>query len=85
MHGKEMSQLILEKFHPGNKNIIRLTLNDNSVLEGIFVGYYHDDLDDVDSPPDAWHFVPEKLVEKYNEAKRCAWQQACRPRLLHLF
>ncbi|HEU4719394.1 MAG TPA: hypothetical protein VFU15_16230 [Bacteroidia bacterium] len=68
MDKKQISELILRNYYHTGGRTVRLTLADGSVHDGMFAGYYHDDIDDGENPPDRWHFVTEKEFTDFSGA-----------------
>ncbi|HXB41637.1 MAG TPA: hypothetical protein VNZ49_13945 [Bacteroidia bacterium] len=63
---KDYSQEIYLKYFNAEGKIIKVTLKNNKVLEGIFVGFFHPD--DKSEYIFKWHFMPEKEIKKFNKA-----------------
>jgi len=65
MKQKDYSKEIYDKYYSSNGKILKIVLKDNSVLNGIFVGFSHGDAESEESYIIKWHFVSEGEIEKY--------------------
>jgi hypothetical protein len=62
---KDYSKEIVEKFYTKDR-IVRITLNDNSILEGILVGFFHGDVEAGETFITKWHFISEQNIKEYH-------------------
>lgn len=66
MKEKDYSKEILEKYYHPEGKILKITLLDNSIIRGIFTGFFHGDAED--SPYIIkWHFIDKKDISKFNK------------------
>ena len=63
----DYSRKIYDKFFNSKDKILVITLKDNTVLEGILVGYYHGDTQGGDPFVIKWHFIDKKDMETYHK------------------
>lgn len=65
MKKKDHSKEIFEKYFSSKEKMIKVTLKNNEVLEGIFVSFIHGD-ESADEPfIIKWHFIDKKDIERY--------------------
>jgi len=64
---KDDSKEIFKKYYSTDKkNILKITLKDNTVLEGVFISYFHGDEDFGEPYIVKWHFLDKDDVEKHD-------------------
>jgi hypothetical protein len=63
---KDYSQEIYLKYFNTEGKLIKVTLHNHKVMEGIFVGFFHPD--DTSENIFKWHFIPKTEIEKYKKA-----------------
>jgi hypothetical protein len=66
MKENDYSKEIYDKYCNSEDRILQVFLKDGFMLEGIFVGYFHGDIDAGEHYIHKWHFVPESEIEKYH-------------------
>ena len=64
MEKKDYSREIFEKYYNSKNKLLKITLRDNSVLEGIFTSFFHGDENSGDPYIIKWHFLDEKEISK---------------------
>jgi hypothetical protein len=62
----DYSKEIYDKYCNSEDRILQVFLKDGSMLEGIFVGYFHGDIDAGEPYILKWHFIPESEIKKYH-------------------
>ncbi len=65
MKKSDYSREVFEKYYNAKGHILEITLKDNIVLEGIFVGFVHGDESFDESYIIRWRFLPKDEVEKH--------------------
>ena len=68
MRKTELARRIFDEYYHTFGRIVRVFLNDHTILDGVFVGYFYDELDEKPDVPDRWHFIPENCLEQYRNA-----------------
>lgn len=63
----DYSKEIYDKYYNIKDKVVKITLKDNSVLEGKLVGFFHGDKDSGELFIKKWHFVDENKIEAYQE------------------
>jgi len=63
---EDLSKEIFDKYYDSGK-ILRITLTDHNVLEGLLVGFYHGESDN-DPYIIRWRFVHESQAKAYKKA-----------------
>lgn len=66
MMENDYSKEIYNKYYNSEGRILQIFLKDGSMLEGIFVGFFHGDSEARDPYVIKWHFVPESDLEEYD-------------------
>jgi hypothetical protein len=61
----DYSKEIYDKYYNINNRILVITLKDNTVLEGILIGFIHGDSDDPFIIK--WHFVDKNELETFQQ------------------
>ena len=67
MEKEDTSIEYFEKYYNSNDKLLKITLNDNSILEGIFVGVYHGDRQLGEPFVIKWHFIPKEDIQKHSK------------------
>ncbi len=65
MQNKDYSKEIYDKYYSSNGKTLKIVLKDDSVLNGIFVGFSNGDIELGEPHIISWHFVPETEIKKY--------------------
>jgi|GEM_PF-3502578 len=63
---KDYSQEIYLKYFSTDGKLIKVTLHNDKVMEGIFVGFFHPD--DTSENIFKWHFIPKNELERFRKA-----------------
>ena len=63
---KDYSREIYAKYFSTEGKLIKVTLHNDKVMEGIFVGFFHPD--DTSENIFKWHFIPKMEIEKFRKA-----------------
>ena len=63
---EDYSKEIYDKFCNAEDKILQVFLKNGSMLEGIFVGYFHGDPEVGEPYILKWHFIPESEIKKYH-------------------
>ena len=64
---KDYSREIYDKFFSEKGRILKITLADDSVIEGMLVGFFHGDEESHEPFITKWHFVAENELGKNNK------------------
>ena len=67
MEKKDYSRVLYEKFFNTKGRILKITLNDNSVMEGIFIAFFHGDEEAKEPFISKWHFIREEDIPEYKK------------------
>ena len=62
----DYSKEIYDKYCNAEDRILQVFLKNGSVIEGIFVGYFHGDTEAGEPYILKWHFIPESEIKKYH-------------------
>jgi hypothetical protein len=63
---KDYSHEIYLKYFSAEGKLIKVTLHNHKVMEGIFVGFFHPDNES--EYIFKWHFVPKNEIDKFRKA-----------------
>jgi hypothetical protein len=66
MKENDYSKEIYDKYCNSEGRILQIFLKDGSMLEGIFGGYFHGDIEVGEPFIIKWQFIPESDIDKYN-------------------
>ena len=66
MEKKDHSKLIYDKYYNSDGRILQVFLKDGSVLEGIFIGFFHGDTEIGEPFIIKWDFVPASVIGKHH-------------------
>ncbi|MGZ4056893.1 MAG: hypothetical protein ACXVPU_09125 [Bacteroidia bacterium] len=64
MEEKDYSKEIFEKYYGIKDRILEILLNDDTILEGILVSFFHGDPDS-ETYIVKWHFIDKNEISKY--------------------
>lgn len=62
METKDFSKEIYETYYDAKDKILEITLKDNTVLEGIFISFFHGDPDLGEPFVIRWHFIDKNEI-----------------------
>lgn len=62
----DYSNEIYEKYYNSKNKVLEITLKNNTILEGIFVGAFHGDPEQGETYVIKWNFVPSGDITEYN-------------------
>ena len=63
MKTKDFSKEIYETYYNAKGRILEITLKDNTVLEGVFISFFHGDADLGEPYIIRWHFIDKKEIQ----------------------
>jgi len=66
MKKSDYSKKIYDKYYNSESRILQIFLKDGSVLEGIFVGFFHGDQEAGEPFIINWHFIDKDEISDYN-------------------
>jgi hypothetical protein len=66
METKDFSKEIYETYYAAKDKLLEITLRDHTVLEGIFISFFHGDPDLGDPFIVRWHFIDKNEIQTNN-------------------
>jgi hypothetical protein len=63
----DFSKKIYDTYYNVKDKIVEITLNDNRMLEGKLVSFYHGDKEAAEPFVSQWHFVEKEDIQKYEK------------------
>jgi hypothetical protein len=66
MKKKDYSKEIYDKYFNPKGKPLKIILQDNTILEGRFVGFFHGDTESGEPFIIKWHFIPDEDLDKYH-------------------
>lgn len=62
---KDLSKEIVDTYFHAGERVLKITMNDGTILEGIFVSFFLGDGGPDDPYISGWHFVDVSEIERY--------------------